>query len=106
MVFPFGGPPPKKDSRRVIMDIVSTSSKEEMKKLLDYLVDVEGCHNIFSIIPDDHPHHSFHVDFYHKKDKEFSFVGLHVHAEQVYHGAKSFKDVDSFIEYRKNLALN
>ena len=105
MVFPFGDKPPKKDGRRVVMDIVSTSSKEEMKKLVDYLVYYEGCVNIFLIEPDD-KHHSFHVDLYHKRPKAFSYVGLHVRAEQVYHGAKSFTSVDEFIDYRKNLSLN
>ena len=105
MVFPFGDTPPKKDARRVKMDIVSTDTKEEMKKLFYYLETIEGCENIFDIEPDDHQH-SFQVDLFNQTNKCFCIVGLHVHAEQVYHGAKSFRNVDEFIEYRKNLALN
>lgn len=105
MAFPFGEKSPKKDIRRVIMDIVTTSSKEEMKLLFAYL-EKEEVKNVFDIQPDDYPSHTFHVDLYDKRDKSFSILGLHVKAEQAYHGAKVFEDVETFIAYRSSLRLN
>ena len=105
MTFPFNHQTPTKDLTKVLMDIVETRTFKEMESLLKYLEE-EGVINLYGIRPDHCEYHAFDVDLVSRKKKSFSFVGLHVKAEQVYHGARLFHHVDDFIRYRQSLRLN
>jgi len=106
MAFPFGESSPKKDFSKVSMDIVTTSTFLETKRLIDYLEDEEGCINIFDLVPVTGKTCFFKVSLFNTNNKHFCRVGLHVMAAQSYHGARVFNDVDAFIAYRRNLSLS
>ncbi len=92
-MFPFSDVP-RKDSTKIQFDLVRVTSNEE-QRLVFHFLDLKGLKPVNETMFDDDPR-TLAIPL-NPKDKTFGYVGIHVLAEQVYHGANIY-DVQSYIK--------
>lgn len=92
MVFPFGDQTPEKNRNRVIFDIVRLDDLSRFEVLSIQFIE-KGY-----VMPSSFkPRTGFIALPLNQKDKQIGYVGIHVVAEQVYHGAKLYS-LDEFLQ--------
>jgi hypothetical protein len=93
-MFPFGQTVPKKDVKKVLFDLVRVSSDIEFQLLCDYLLEK----GMQPIQPEMKYAHARTLAIpLNPSDQTFGYVGIHVVASQVYHGAVLFESVQTYI---------
>lgn len=92
MAFPFGDKTPEKNRNKVLFDIVRLDDLSRFELLLIQLIQ-QG----YEISSNFKPHTGFIALPLNQQDKQIGYVGIHVVAEQVYHGAKLYS-LNEFIQ--------
>ena len=92
MVFPFGDQSPEKNRNRVFLDIVRLDDLSRFESFSIQLIE-KG----YGMSASFKPRTGFIALPLNQKDKQIGYVGVHVVAEQVYHGAKLYS-LDEFLQ--------
>lgn len=101
MVFPFGDHPPKKDITKVHFTLVRTSNQSEKDLLFDFILK-RGYTLMSEDMKTDHVFTVIGIPK-NQSDKVIGYVsGIHVLAEQTYHGAVIYKSPQHFFLAVKN----
>jgi hypothetical protein len=93
-MFPFGQNVPKKDVKKVLFDMVRVSSDTEFQLLCSHLLE-KGLRPIHLEMKYEHAR-TIAIPL-NPNDHTFGYVGIHVVASQVYHGAVLYESVQTFI---------
>jgi len=96
MPFPFGEHAPEKDVKKVYFTFVEVNTNEDKKVLFDYLKSIGKDPMNPSMITDGKLGHiAIPLS---DQDSTYGYIGIHSRAEQMYHGAKLYDNVDDYIK--------